>query len=115
MTAVPARAMDVERAHPARVARVAVSTNMVRQGFTGNSSAPLPLRTRPSRIRSSGSPVKHRRSLMARLLSAATLAVLACSGGKMDDASRGRVALLLPSADKSSLTAPAVYHARFET
>ena len=33
----------------------------------------------------------------------------------MDQSPRGRVALLLPSADQSSLTAPAVYHAKFET
>lgn len=33
----------------------------------------------------------------------------------MDNSPRGRVALLLPTADKSSLTAPAVFHAKFET
>ncbi len=44
------------------------------------------------------------------------IATAACSGGgKMDDSARGRVALLLPNSDKSSLTAPAVFHARFET
>jgi len=55
---------------------------------------------------------------MHRLMPAVTLsiALVACSGGKeMQDAARGRVALLLPNSDKSSLTAPAVFHARFET
>lgn len=54
---------------------------------------------------------------MHRVLSAATLTltVIACSGGKMQDSPRGRVALLLPNTDKSSLTAPAAYHAKFET
>ena len=33
----------------------------------------------------------------------------------MESQARGRVALLLPGTDKSSLTAPAVFHARFET
>lgn len=33
----------------------------------------------------------------------------------MQDSPRGRVALLLPNSDKSSLTAPAVFHAKFET
>lgn len=54
---------------------------------------------------------------MHRLRSAATLTltVIACSGGKMQDSPRGRVALLLPNTDKSSLTAPPVFHAKFET
>lgn len=53
---------------------------------------------------------------MVRSLLIPILAVVACSGGKqMQDPARGRVALLLPNSDKSSLTAPAVFHARFET
>ncbi len=49
--------------------------------------------------------------------------VAACSGGDQaggrkvenSSAARGRVALLLPNSDKSSVTAPAVFKARFET
>ena len=54
---------------------------------------------------------------MQRLLSATILVVtlFACSGGKMQDSPRGRVALLLPNSDKSSLTAPDTFHAKFET
>jgi len=49
------------------------------------------------------------------ILATLALGTVACSGGKMDNAQRGRVALLLPNSDRSSLTAPAVFHARFET
>src|SRR5688572_12950533 len=121
MTAVvPVLTAEVERAHPARIASVAIRKTVVRQVFTG-ASALLPVRTRPSRIGSGGLPVKQlgfvafMEVVMARVFWAATLAVIACSGGKMDNSPRGRVALLLPTADKSSLTAPTVFHAKFET
>lgn len=49
-----------------------------------------------------------------RLSALVSLLALACGdGGK--DAARGRVALLLPGSDRSSLTAPAVFRAKFET
>jgi peptidyl-prolyl cis-trans isomerase A (cyclophilin A) len=44
------------------------------------------------------------------------LGALACSGGdKVDDSNRGRVGLLVVNGDKSSVTAPPVFRAKFET
>ncbi|MBI4419998.1 MAG: peptidylprolyl isomerase [Gemmatimonadetes bacterium] len=44
-----------------------------------------------------------------------SLLVLACGGDRAGSAARGRVALLLPGSDKSSVTAPATFRATFET
>ena len=59
---------------------------------------------------------------MSRILTLLPLLtlVVACSGEKtggkaVNEGSRGRVALLLPNSDKSSIKAPDVFKARFET
>jgi peptidyl-prolyl cis-trans isomerase A (cyclophilin A) len=57
-----------------------------------------------------------RRNLIFVLLTLAAACSGEKSGGKpVNTASGGRVALLLPGSDKSSLTAPPVFKARFET